>query len=253
VLKESETSWSAQQKQISKNCSSPEKSDEEIVRTMKSILNKLTMKKYDTLYQQILNCGMSTVEHVMILIDEVLEKAETQHHFIQMYCQLCVDLHKWFDERSSSSNVDARERNFKRILLNQCQNKFEENLSPPDLSSVREDEAQEAMSKHKLAMLGNIKFIGALLEKGMLSDVCLGHVAQELCEANAPHALESLACFLTAVGPTFDQRNFRHHARLQAIFVQVEAKSKDKSIETRIRFMLEDLLDLRAARWRSAS
>merc|ERR1711937_439428 len=139
-----------------------------------------------------------------------------------MYCQLCVDLHKWFVQDGSAESTDNRHHNFRRILLNQCQNKFEENLSPPDLSTVNEDESQEAMSKHKLAMLGNIRFIGALLEKGMLSDVCLGHVAQELCEANAPHALESLACFLTAVGPTFDQRNFRHHARLQAIFVQVE-------------------------------
>merc|ERR1711904_288118 len=117
---------------------------------------------------------------------------------------------------------------------------------------VREDEAQEAIAKHKLAMLGNIKFIGALLEKGMLSDNCLCPVAEELCEANAPHSLESLACFLTAVGPKFDQRNFRHYAWLQAIFVRVEEKSKDRTIETRIRFLLTDLLDLRAARWRSA-
>eukprot|EP00746_Dinoflagellata_sp_MGD_P139918 gnl/MRDRNA2_/MRDRNA2_73265_c0_seq2.p1 gnl/MRDRNA2_/MRDRNA2_73265_c0~~gnl/MRDRNA2_/MRDRNA2_73265_c0_seq2.p1 ORF type:complete len:618 (+),score=97.24 gnl/MRDRNA2_/MRDRNA2_73265_c0_seq2:230-1855(+) len=256
VLKPSENSWSAQQKQMTKKCNNPEKSDEEIVRTMKAILNKLTMKKYDTLYQQILDCGMWTVEHVAILIDEVLEKAETQHHFIQMYCQLCVDLHKWFDERSSSSSVDPQEHSFKRILLNRCQNKFEDNLSlrnHPDLSSVREDEAQEAMSKHKLAMLGNIKFIGALLEKGMLGDRCLGHVAQELCEANAPHALESLAVFLTAVGPKFDHRNFTHYAQLCAIFLQVEEKSKDKSIETRIRYKLQDVLDLRAVHWRSAS
>merc|ERR1712149_67659 len=114
------------------------------------------MTKYDALYKQILNCGMSTVEHVKILIDEVLEKAETQHHFIQMYCQLCVDLHKWFIEHQSAESADAREKSFRHILLNQCQNKFEDNLSPPDLSAVREEEADEAMVKHKLAMLGNI-------------------------------------------------------------------------------------------------
>merc|ERR1711977_234680 len=100
-------------------------------------------------------------------------------------------------------------------------------------------------------MLGNIKFIGALLEKRMLNDSVLTHVAEELL--NAPHTLESLACFLTAVGPTFDQPNFRHYEHLQAFFVQVEEKSKDMSIAARIRFLLKNLLDLRKARWRSTS
>jgi len=250
VLEISENSWAALQKQVAKNSSGEEKSDEEIVRLMKSILNKLTMKKYDTLYQQILNCGMSTVEHVMILIDEVLEKAESQHHFIQMYCQFCVDLHRWFVERESTEGSDMREHSFKRILLNKCQNKFEENLKPPDLSAVRDDDVEEAMIKHKLAKLGNIKFIGALLEKGMLNDNVLIRIAQELCNAST---LESLACFLTAVGPTFDQPSFRHYEHLQAIFGQVKDLSHDRSIAARICFLLQDLLDLRNSGWGSAS
>merc|ERR1719160_1148438 len=250
VLKESENSWSEQQKlqkQIAKSLNSEGKSDEEIVRAMKSILNKLTMKKYDTLYQQILSCGMSIGEHMKSLIDEVLEKAETQHHFIQMYCQLCVDLHKWCIERKSTESADKKERGFRRILLDQCQTKFGNNLLPPDLSAVREDEAEEARSKHKHAMLGNIKFIGALLEKKMLGDAVLIAVAQELFETEN---LESLHCFLNAVGPTFDQPNFSGHQKLQVIFRQVEEKSKDMSVTTRIRFLLKDLLDLRKARWK---
>jgi len=251
VLKESENSWSAQQKQVTKNLNSEGKSDEEIVRAMKSILNKLTTKKYETLYQQLLHCGMSTGEHVKILIDEVLEKAETQHHFIQMYCQLCVDLHKWFAERNSGESVNAREHSFKRILLNQCQNKFQGNLLPPDLSAMHEDKAAEAMIKHKHAVLGNIKFIGALLEKQMLKDSLLIPIAHEL--RSAVSNLESLACFLTAVGPTFDQPYFKHYKQLKVIFVQVEEQSKDTSIAARIRFLLKDLLDLRRAHWRSAN
>jgi len=255
VLKESENPWLPQRKQPAKNLNSEAKSDEEIVRAMKSILNKLTMKKYDTLYQQILSCGMSTGEHVKILIHEVLEKAESQHHFIQMYCQLCVDLHKWFVERKSTESADTREHSFRRILLDQCQMKFEDNLLPPECpeGAVREDEIEEAMIKHKHAMLGNIKFIGALLEKRMLADSVLIHVAKELFDADAPHTLESLACFLTAIGPTFDQRDFRHYEKLHAIFVQVGEASNDTRITLRIRFLFKDLLDLRKARWKSAS
>lgn len=250
VLKESENSWSAQRKQVAKNMNSEAKSDEEIVRAMKSILNKLTIKKYDTLYQQLLHCGMSTGEHVKILIDEVLEKAETQHPFIQMYCQLCVDLNKWFAERNSTDSANTREHSFRSILLNQCQNKFEENLLPQDLSAVQEHEAEEAMTKHKHAVLGNIKFIGALLEFEMLKGTLVIGIAEKLCSDVS--TLESLAVFLTAVGPTFDQPSFKHYLHLQTIFVQVEEKSKDISIAARIRFLLKNVLDLRKSRWSSA-
>merc|ERR1711937_457978 len=100
-------------------------------------------------------------------------------------------------------------------------------------------------------MLGNIKFIGALLEKRMLADTVLVRIAWELCDASA--TLESLAVFLTAIGPTFDQPDFKHYEQLKAIFVQVEEKSKDKSIAARIRFLFRDLLDLRMAGWSSSS
>eukprot|EP00746_Dinoflagellata_sp_MGD_P161440 gnl/MRDRNA2_/MRDRNA2_88577_c0_seq1.p1 gnl/MRDRNA2_/MRDRNA2_88577_c0~~gnl/MRDRNA2_/MRDRNA2_88577_c0_seq1.p1 ORF type:complete len:662 (+),score=134.39 gnl/MRDRNA2_/MRDRNA2_88577_c0_seq1:132-2117(+) len=251
VLKETEHSWSAQQKLRAKDTNGNGRSDEQIIRDMKAILNKLTMAKYDILRQKIVSCGMSTVEHVVILIDEILEKAQTQHHFIHMYCQLCVDLHKWFKEQKiAESAADMQHLSFRHILLNQCQNKFEDNLSPLDLGAVKEDDAEEALVKHKLAMLGNIKFIAALLEAQMLNDVVLIHIAHELCHAAAPHTLESLACFLTSVGPTFAQPNYRHYEHLRVIFVQVEEKSKDKSIAPRIRFLLRDLLDLQKAGWK---
>merc|ERR1711977_310317 len=106
-----------------------------------------------------------------------------------------------------------------------------------------------AETKHKNSMLGNVKFIGALLEKQMLKAALLPSLAQELINASLPHTLESLACFLTAVGSKFDKSNLKHHARLQDIFTQVEEKRKDKSVPARIRFLLQDLLDLRAAGW----
>merc|ERR1712224_444387 len=166
--------------------------------------------------------------------------------------QLCVDLHQWFVEEESAESMDNRHHNFRHILLNQCQNKFEENLLPPDLSTVMEDELEEALIKHKLAMLGNIKFIAALLEVKMLAEKVLIHIANDLCNAGSSHTLESLACFLTAVGPTFAQPKFRHYQDLQVIFVQVEEKSKDKSIAPRIRFLIRDLLDLQKGGWKKA-
>merc|ERR1711959_205832 len=163
----------------------------------------------------------------------VLEKAESQHHLLPMYCQLCADLDKWFVERKIAK---TREQSFRQVLLNRCRKKFEVNLVPFDRSAVSKDvDPEEAAIKHKEFMLGNIKFIAALLEQKMLQDRVLVQVAEQLlvASASAVHTLESLACFLTAVGPTFDQPNFRHFEHLKLIFIQIEAKSKDKSIAAR--------------------
>merc|ERR1719486_440480 len=111
-------SWLARQKALKEQVKKADgKTDAEIVRTMKSILNKLTIEKYDTLYRQMLTCGISSVEHVKILIHEVMEKATTQHHFIDMYAQFCQHLHEWFIENKVS---DDPKNGFKRILLNEC-------------------------------------------------------------------------------------------------------------------------------------
>ncbi len=138
-LQKSNNSWAMRQEErrARKTLNPDGKSDDEIVRSMKSILNKLTIEKYDKLYLQMINCGISTVEHVKILIHEVMEKAQTQHHFIEMYSTFCVHLHEWFNENEVS---DDPKTGFKRILLNECQNLFERCLKAQDLSNVKDAE-----------------------------------------------------------------------------------------------------------------
>ena len=55
---------------------------------------------------------------------QVFGKATTQHHYIQMYTKLCVNMHQWLTENPISGL--SAEKGFKRILLNQCQESFEQ-------------------------------------------------------------------------------------------------------------------------------
>jgi hypothetical protein len=248
-LEKSNNSWVSQQdeRRARKSLNPEGKTDEEIVRSMKSILNKLTIEKYDKLYLQMLSCGISTVQHVKILIHEVMEKAQTQHHFIEMYTTLCVHLHEWFNENQVS---DDPKTGFKRILLNECQSLFEGCLKQQDNTGLDGEELAEAKAKYKLKMLGNIKFVGALLGKRMLATSVLVAIAEDLIsEPCSPEALESLAVFLTSVGETFDRPDWQHHKRLEAVFGQLAGKKSDKKIPARIRFLLQDVLDLRASGW----
>eukprot|EP00928_Gymnodinium_smaydae_P047115 TRINITY_DN3142_c0_g1_i1.p1 TRINITY_DN3142_c0_g1~~TRINITY_DN3142_c0_g1_i1.p1 ORF type:complete len:421 (+),score=96.48 TRINITY_DN3142_c0_g1_i1:209-1471(+) len=173
-----------------------------------------------------------------------------QHHFVGMYAELCVRLHRWFVHIRGDGEEG---KVFKRILLNRCQHSFEEILRPQEFGDIPDAERrEEAEQLHKMRMLGNLKLVGALLERNMLAGKILVEVVEELLSGDAPSAasLESLAVFLTAVGPTFDRRlDWVHRPFLIHTFERIREQIKRRGVPARTRFLLQDLLDLRAANW----
>lgn len=231
-----------------------EAEDERILRAARSILNKLTVEKFDALYEQLATCGISTEAQLRSVVCEVFEKATAQHHFIPMYADLCVRLES--EERiviaqEAVSEAVGRSDQFRRLLLNRCQSAFEELLAP-ERSSAGEGEDDEARLVRKQRALGSVRLVGQLLLRGMLSSRLMVHCAQDLLEARSrcAGALEFLAAFLTVVCPAFDTPRFALHAQLQAILHRLEELAGDKaSVSPRERCLLRDLLDLRAAGW----
>jgi len=216
---------------------------------LKSLLNKLTLEKFEDLSAQILRVPMQTAAHVELLITEVFEKAITQHHFIDMYADLCTLLHEHF---AASPVGNDPKFNFKKLLLNECQHSFERNLEPPkglDLLDAEERTLREFRYKHR--MMGNIKFIGALLVRRMLAGKVLLAILNELIHDPTPEALESVAALLTATGPVFDSPDWAFHAALEAVFAEVRSLVKKASCDQRSRCLLKDVLDLRTGGWKA--
>jgi hypothetical protein len=244
----SDDSWAA--KQAARRCNRTEEpaSNENVVRAIKSILNKLTLEKFAPLYEKLLSCGIETTSHLESLVHEVFEKATLQHHFIDMYADLCVLLHKHFTENPVTDDSKA---SFKKVLLNGCQAFFERHLKPPaDVGELDDEEREILAHKYKMRMLGNIRFVGALLVRHMLASKVMFAIMEELLLEPTPESLESLACLLTAIGPEFDTPDWAGRPILTGIFKRVEALSKSSSVSCRVRFLLKDVLELRACHWR---
>jgi hypothetical protein len=248
----SATSWTATQRSgLEDSTDSSQQKDEEVARSIKAILNKLTIEKFDALYEKLINCGICKDSHIELLVHEVFDKACVQHHFVDMYADLCMRLEGWLD----GVGADATATGFRRILLHQCQNSFEESLqNHEDLApGMSDDDRMEAEIKNKQRALGNTRLVGALLNRGMLSPRVLLSCANDLLkDPSALHALESLTVLLTAVGPTFDDKEWSHYSLFCGIFDKVVALSKNKDVPPRTRFLLQDLLELRATKWSSA-
>jgi len=224
--------------------------DSRIVRSLKSLLNKLTVEKFPLLYEQLLGIGVRTPGQVEALVQEVFEKATMQHHFIDMYADLCSLLHEHFASHSVSEDKTF---SFKRVLLAECQASFERHLTPPEgLKDIEDfDERSVAEHRYKTRMLGTIRFVGALVVRRMLATKVMFTICFELLGAPTGEALESLAALLTVVGPEFDRKAWSGRASMTGIFYEIDAIIKGKQCDARARCLLQDVVELRAGGWQA--
>jgi hypothetical protein len=234
---------------VSQRNRNPEE-DERVTRSFRSILNKLTVEKFESLFEQLATCGITQPHHVSILMHEVFEKATSQHHLIPMYADLCVKLEK--DARIASVVQAAGElHDFRRLLLNECQSVFEQCFESSDCDSKDCSVGEETAFRRKQQVLGNMKLIGQLLVHGMLSsDLFVGCCEELLRERTEnPEALEALVALMMVAGPQFDKDTWQHYRRLQNILSDMSLLTKDKRSPPRLRFLIRDVLDAREAGW----
>jgi len=248
ALQVSESSWASQQRARRASSNAQEVvSDVEFTRKIKSILNKLTIDKFSQLSRQLLECEFGCIGHVNILIQEIFEKATTQHPYIDMYTELCELLHEHFSISPVSTDPKC---GFKRLLLNECQRSFERNLDPPDVSTLDAEERTLAEVRYKTRMLGNIRFVGTLLSRHMLASKVLITILQDLMDDPTSEALETVAALLTVTGPVFDTKEWSHHTHLVAIFDKLSHTVKKNDCCARVRCLLQDVLETRARGWK---
>lgn len=119
-------------------------------------------------------------------------------------------------------------------------------------------EKYEALVKYKRSMLGNMKFVGQLLIRKMLSSKIMFQCVDRLLEVKNEESLETLTVFLTTIGPHYDTPEFQRYDVLQTCFARVKdllrksEKASDKQqLSARTKCLLKDVLDLKAGGWRS--
>ncbi|CAD7929381.1 unnamed protein product [Amoebophrya sp. A120] len=245
-------------------------------RKIQGLLNKITFEKFESVTTNLLEL-LETHEDVSVgipkLIAMVFQIATTQHHFVQLYTQLCQRIHNWLCAKNM-----PEQGTLKRTLLNQCQASFEEYLSPElEFEGLKHEELYEAELKYKTKMLGNIKFVGELIRAKMIASriaICICQdliengrkilpAEQEGGEANSTNKaaktaaekntatanLETLVAFVESIGPMLDNQSWPHWTHFDEVLQVVAQLSTDKAVPARIRCLLQDVVDLRASQW----
>ena len=135
-------------------------------------------------------------------------------------------------------------------------------IQAPSLSvderATKEAEIEEKLTKLKKRKLGNIRFVGELYKQGLISTKimhkCIHHLiadndSDDKFLAWKPNPdeqdLELLCKFLQTVGLTLESKG----QQLDKYFARLEQLTHMKSLNSRIRFNLEEIIVLRKNNW----
>ncbi|XP_028274982.1 eukaryotic translation initiation factor 4 gamma 1-like isoform X4 [Parambassis ranga] len=231
----------------------------ELFKQVRSILNKLTPQKFQQLMKQVMELTIDTEERLKGVIDLTFEKAISEPNFSVAYANMCrclMGLKVQTDKPGTSVN-------FRKLLLNRCQKEFEKDKDDDEIFEKKQkeleaasgeeekqrliEELDESKDKAKRRSMGNIKFIGELFKLKMLTEVIMHDCIVKLLKNHDEESLECLCRLLSTIGKDLDFEKAK--PRMDQYFNQMEKIIKEKKTSARIRFMLQDVLDLRRNNW----
>lgn len=223
---------------------------EEILKNAKGILNRMTLEKFELLYAQLKEIGINDLETLDGVIRLVFDKAVSEPHFCTLYANLCSRLAG--DMPSFSNNDGSQQISFRRLLLDKCQEEFEGKHSFSLEPKVDPLELEELEMKTKRKSLGNVKFIGELYKERMLPEKIMHECIKKLLtdmDNPSEEDIESLCKLITTVGESLDHPSAKLRHMMEEYFDKIRNLTTNIKLASRLKFMLQDLLDLRANKW----
>ncbi|XP_042864186.1 eukaryotic translation initiation factor 4 gamma 2-like isoform X6 [Penaeus japonicus] len=172
-----------------------------------------------------------------------------------MYAQLC----KRLSEEAPNFDPPDGPCTFNRLLLSKCQDEFERRRRASEIwdgseGSALSAEQEEERAAAKRKMVGNLRFIGELGKLEIIHESILHRCIQQLLEkrrsrpmVDLAEDLECLCQIMKTCGKVLDKPKAKN--LMDQYFERMYQLSSNMELLSRVRFMLQDVLDLRAANW----
>mmetsp|Transcript_6786 Transcript_6786/g.21506 ORF Transcript_6786/g.21506 Transcript_6786/m.21506 type:complete len:748 (+) Transcript_6786:81-2324(+) len=244
--------------------------EEAVLKEARGILNKLTIEKFARLSTKLLNVGIRNRRILDGVVDMIVERAQKQHTFSAMYADLCVllgstELPDWEDEEEDGEAAEAtaaapsrpaRLVLFRRLLLARCQEALEAKPDTEAWAELPEEERAEKEKHFRMDRVGLLRFVGELYCRGHIKAAVVHRVLIDLFPTSAgdPEArvddfnIEQAVNLLEVAGPKLDDDK-KSKDNMRNFFAMLLALSTDHHYESRTRFLVMDLLDLRRNNW----
>ncbi|XP_046725843.1 eukaryotic translation initiation factor 4 gamma 3-like isoform X3 [Silurus meridionalis] len=259
-LKKAENAWKPCMKRRNSTEDPETQKTEELFRTVRSILNKLTPEMFNQLMKQLKELHIDTEERLKGVVNLIFEKAIDEPNFSMGYGIMCKSLAAIDVPMANKPHSNV---NFRTLLLHRCQKEFDKDKTSNDVLDKKQQELEAAVSASERERLqdeleeaknqacrktkGNMKFIGQLFKLRMLTESIIHNCVVKLLKRNDEGSLECLSILLTTAGKEIDLEMGK--SRMDQYIKQIEKIINERKTSSRIRFMLQDVIDLRLNNW----
>ncbi|XP_038075420.1 eukaryotic translation initiation factor 4 gamma 1-like isoform X4 [Patiria miniata] len=255
-LSVAENAWTKRDKDVPSD--EEEAKTKDLFKKINALLNKLTPNNFQKLKAKAMDYPIDTEERLKGVIDLVFQKAINESSFSRTYAELCRDLSQLKVPAASGNGMVQ----FRTLLINRCQKEFEkeksdeqeEKLEREKIAKLPADQRTSALEdlalkliKNKQRMLGNIRFIGELFKLQMLIEQIMHDCIFKLLCSKDDESLECMSHLMSTIGKILDHEKAKN--RIDQYFHQIRNLISNKKTSARIRFMLQDVTDLRMRHW----
>lgn len=245
---------------------------DEILRKAMLILNKLSLTKFDKLSNAFIDCGIGRdIDCLTGAVEMIVTKAQEEQHFASMYASLCLKLASTPMEGIDEGSKKGKK--FKKILLERCQTEFEKDAATKIAEATEGITDKDLIEYHstliKKHYLGHMRFIGELYKCDLLSIKIILFCLPSLLKGDSEHSdevdEEKVECFsklMTVIGSSLEQQSEAMASvgkkdaadNLRSCWKTVEImagrrKEEGPKVSNRIKFMLQDLLEMKSKGW----
>nr|XP_031840128.1 eukaryotic translation initiation factor 4 gamma 3-like [Nomia melanderi] len=265
-LRETENAWKPTRLKAI-GLTEEETKTEALYKRVRSVLNKLTPQKFNTLVDQVRTLNIDTLPRLQGVINLVFEKAVDEPNFSVAYALMCKELAQMEVSGGSDKNPDSQEcsLNFRKLILDRCQKEYEKHSFNEDARNAKLKQIEECPDPEKrkemlsifeeeerrtrIKSVGNIRFIGELYKQKMLTTSIMRGCIQQLLDQNDEDSLECLCKLLTTIGKDLESKILEEMQEYFNRMNDIVQRRGEGKISSRIRFMLQDVIDLRANKW----
>merc|ERR1712106_481933 len=184
----------------------------ELQRDVRALLNKICPENKERIIDRIAQIQLDSVDEMRIVINIIFHKVCDDPHYCETYVDMIHALNKAYPEFPPEEEGSGSPATFRRMLVNTCQDKFEEMLSKLEDEEDGEkpekmdaDDLITAILRKKRNAMATMKFIGNLFVRQLLAAAVIRRVIGDLLDGEPPemqveYALELVA----AVGRQFE-------------------------------------------------
>ena len=238
------------------------------------LLNILTKDNYKSIADQIYNIIEKDIESQVKFLDVLFNKSVNEKSYVALYAKLCKDFDKKLPQKAppkEDKKTDKPKKSnsmMRTKLLDKCREIFKIENNEKFDEYIKVQDKEERNIKLKNFVLGNVNFIGELINIQILSKKivkqCLNNLLERFYDKNSDESLkminlEAVVILLNNFGTLLKEREKKLKEDDKKVFNSVVdeylqkldeiIQSKDTKVDTPVKFKIINLINKSKNNW----